>query len=744
MGAAASYSLKGERILFRLMHRRVKAIWATLLTLGLVVSSGGLAAAVDDSLSFESPIASPLGDYTYGLEVGDLNRDGLDDIATSSAFMSWYVSLAQGDGRFGSPLALPAKYSNYAGQIRMGDVSGDGVIDLVGASHNQLRVFVGDGAGGFSSPHITTFSGFQAANEDSLTLNDFNNDGVLDAVVTTSVAASGFLYPDSANAVQVLTNRGDGNFNAPIISMVPGPMWTWDLRNWDLDSDGDLDLVSIGVAHALTVMWNAGDNTFPTHSFLGEWQMSDVEFADINGDGFGDLVTAGGGSSDSLRIFPGNREGEFDQPLMGGYVDEIEALAPPVDVDHDGALDVVASNIAGNLIIFHRNRSGSGTAGFPYLRAYQTVIRWDSSGRTARPYLGLGHFNSDKAPDIALSNQLIQGVNVLLRVPTDSAPPNVAGEITGNRGNNDWYTGEVKVTWTATDDVDGQLPAPPSNTLPNEGHGQTATSQEVCDAAGNCARGTVQGINIDFTKPQLADVTLSSSPLPVGRNAALRVTASDAVSGIAGGEWFLDADPGTGSATAMDRDGDVLSAVVGGETEPGVHTVGVRAQDVAGNWSDVSTLYLVAYDPTGGFATGGGWIVPGGHTSDVGDALPGLDGESKATFGFVVKYENGQSTVPGGNLQFHYQAGKFRLKSTGMDWLVVTNTNWAKFQGLGTVDGIDGKVPFRVEARDSDKIGQPDRFVIRIWTPGTDPDTDPAPYKATGDVQGGQIQIHKP
>jgi hypothetical protein len=121
------------------------------------------------------------------------------------------------------------------------------------------------------------------------------------------------------------------------------------------------------------------------------------------------------------------------------------------------------------------------------------------------------------------------------------------------------------------------------------------------------------------------------------------------------------------------------------------------------------------------------------------DLLPGLDGTSKANFGFVVKYENGSSTVPGGQLEFHYNVGDFHLHSTGMEWLVVTNDNWAKFQGMAQIKNAAGEYPFRVDARD----GDPDRFVIKIWAPGANPDLDEPIYKASGNVEGGQVKIHR-
>ena len=73
-----------------------------------------------------------------------------------------------------------------------------------------------------------------------------------------------------------------------------------------------------------------------------------------------------------------------------------------------------------------------------------------------------------------------------------------------------------------------------------------------------------------------------------------------------------------------------------------------------------------------------------------------------------------------------------------MEWLVVTNSNWARFQGLALIDGMEGLYPFKVDARD-DTV---DRFVIKIWAPDSNPDIDDPIYKASGDLGGGQIKIH--
>lgn len=246
--------------------------------------------------------------------------------------------------------------------------------------------------------------------------------------------------------------------------------------------------------------------------------------------------------------------------------------------------------------------------------------------------------------------------------------------------------------------------------------------------------------------PVLGPATGPDGPLPVGTTATVQAPVADAGTlddHVVTVDWgdgvtstgSIEIDPASGTMAAT---GDHVYA------QPGVYTASVEVVDPSGQSASAAFRYVVVYDPSGGFATGGGWIVPGGSTSDGGDLLPGIDGTSHANFGFVVKYKNGSSSVPGGNLTFHYNVGSFQLTAGGFDWLVVTNSNWARFQGLATIDGAPGDYPFRVDARDGDTRGgsQPDRFIIRIWAAGADPDLDEPIYKASGDVQG-EVTIHR-
>ena len=138
----------------------------------------------------------------------------------------------------------------------------------------------------------------------------------------------------------------------------------------------------------------------------------------------------------------------------------------------------------------------------------------------------------------------------------------------------------------------------------------------------------------------------SINPKSVGQSTTVTATASDGVSGVAAGEYFVGTDPGQGAGTPMTFAASTMTGTIGTNLLPGVCTVSVRARDAAGNWSAPSSAILVVYNPTGGFATGGGWIVPGNVVnSNPGNVLPGLDSTSKANFGFVVKYQSGASTT---------------------------------------------------------------------------------------------------
>jgi hypothetical protein len=153
--------------------------------------------------------------------------------------------------------------------------------------------------------------------------------------------------------------------------------------------------------------------------------------------------------------------------------------------------------------------------------------------------------------------------------------------------------------------------------------------------------------------------------------------------------------------------------------------------------------YVVVYDPSAGFVTGGGWIMSplGAYAAD-----PYLTG--KATFGFVSKYQKG-ANVPTGNTEFQFKAGNLNFHSTSYDWLVIAGAK-AQYKGVGTISGKEGEYGFMLTATDGDINGGggTDKFRIKIW----DMDTNAIVYDnqlgaditadPTTAIDGGSIIVH--
>jgi flagellin-like hook-associated protein FlgL len=121
--------------------------------------------------------------------------------------------------------------------ITLGDLNGDGVLDIVTADNGSgtASVLLGKGDGTFNAK--TSFG--VGSNPQSVTLGDLNGDGVLDIVTADR----------GNNTASVLLGKGDGTFNAKT-SFGVGSL-PLSVTVGDLDRDGVLDIVTA----------NEGDNT---------------------------------------------------------------------------------------------------------------------------------------------------------------------------------------------------------------------------------------------------------------------------------------------------------------------------------------------------------------------------------------------------------------------------------------------------------------------------------------------------
>jgi hypothetical protein len=131
----------------------------------------------------------------------------------------------------------PARFESISGQaeltgtplhVSVGDLNGDGKLDLVVHNSFYVGVFLnpGDGTLGSHTQYNTGYYTVVGA------LGDLDGDGDLDIVATRS----------SRDSVAVFFNDGDGTFSAPTFVFTGGSPSSIELG--DIDGDGDLDIVA--------------------------------------------------------------------------------------------------------------------------------------------------------------------------------------------------------------------------------------------------------------------------------------------------------------------------------------------------------------------------------------------------------------------------------------------------------------------------------------------------------------------
>jgi len=261
----------------------------------------------------------------------------------------------------------------------------------------------------------------------------------------------------------------------------------------------------------------------------------------------------------------------------------------------------------------------------------------------------------------------------------------------------------------------------------------------VTDSFGESASGSLE-YTVHNVPPVIETLSGPAEPLPDGTEIVVEVTFSD-VGTL--DTHVVDFDWGDGTMTFVELDlGDRSAWASHTYPAPGVYVVTVTVTDDDTGSATASSEYVVLYDPTGSFVTGGGWIQspPGAYVLD-----PLITG--RAHFGFVSRYHR-DANVPSGKTEFRFHAADLDFRATDFEWLVVAGAH-AKFKGWGQINRA-GDYGFMVSARDSALPGggDADAFRIQIWDRATEivvydnQFEDDELADATTAIGGGAITIH--
>lgn len=270
--------------------------------------------------------------------------------------------------------------------VDVGDVNGDGRVDIIVANYtsNDVSVFLGNGNGTYQTP--LTFS--VSSNPTSVIVDDFNNDCKLD------IATSSF----SSNNICVLLNTGlDGDntvsFGPQILSAAGNGIKA--LAQIDFDGDTNLDLFAVNSkSNNISLLLGKGDGSFgPEQTFAVGTNPVALAIGDINGDGRPDVLVANQGSNNFSVLISSKLPGcVFDRQAIYDLGSSPSSIALD-DFNNDGIKDVVATNKGDNNVSL---LLGNGDGTFKS----QTTL----SVGTAPCSVASGDLNSDGNRDIVTAN----------------------------------------------------------------------------------------------------------------------------------------------------------------------------------------------------------------------------------------------------------------------------------------------------------------------------------------------------
>ena len=366
------------------------------------------------------------------MDTGDWNGDRKADLAIvnqcqtdSNCSGTVTILLGTGDGTF----QVPPSYASGgydADSVATGDLNRDGNLDLVVAnlcqsnncnrgSNGSVSVLLGNGDGTFQAAQQYATQGFGSS---SVAIGDFDADGNADVVVANQCSTSDC---KSGGSVSVLLGTGNGKLQAAQ-TYSSGANTALSVAIADFDKDGRLDLAVANQCQdsscqngAVSVLLGNGNGTFraaQSYASAG-YQTDSVAVGDFNGDGNPDLVLASQCQDSScqnggLSVLLGNGDGTFQVAQSYGSAASQADLVVVTDLDGDGILDLVVSNLC------QRGDCSSGAVSSLLGRGngtFRAAHAYSSGGAGAYSLVG-DDFNGDGNKDVVVANS--DGTNVLL------------------------------------------------------------------------------------------------------------------------------------------------------------------------------------------------------------------------------------------------------------------------------------------------------------------------------------------
>ena len=272
---------------------------------------------------FSDPLSFSGGKSTRTIRLGDVNGDGFIDIfCGNEREESNELLLNNGNITFNS-VPLPYGVATSASCAAFGDVTGNGSLDLIiGNDMSKNHIFLNDGSGNFTKAIVLPSSDSSTR---ALALADLAGGRTLNIVVGNAFQRIALVEnnPDE-----------DGSFLEPISLPGEGISSTQAVSLGDLNNDGNIDIAFIQADLGIDILINRGDGTFldrrslpfldrrsltSTMQTSNDYKSTAIEMVDVNNDGFTDIIIGNNGGENNLLLNSGNGTYSDIQSLPGGH-----------------------------------------------------------------------------------------------------------------------------------------------------------------------------------------------------------------------------------------------------------------------------------------------------------------------------------------------------------------------------------------------------------------------------------------
>ncbi|HEX8144959.1 MAG TPA: FG-GAP-like repeat-containing protein, partial [Pyrinomonadaceae bacterium] len=192
------------------------------------------------------------------LATGDFNHDGNPDLAVTNNvpndFGRMTILLGNGSGSFASAPYSPVRVPSNTNYVSVGDINKDGLDDLLtagfGFNNDSVSVLINNGAG--FAPYLTPAP---IRSSKSVRVADFNMDGNPDLAVGIDTYSG--IFSHFTGNVLILTGDGTGNFSAPYYFSAGGTLPGLAIADFNLDGKPDLAASGqIAIPFTTTVLLN--------------------------------------------------------------------------------------------------------------------------------------------------------------------------------------------------------------------------------------------------------------------------------------------------------------------------------------------------------------------------------------------------------------------------------------------------------------------------------------------------------